>query len=291
MKFAAIVLSFPLAIRVLTAIKDFALLGRYIRIYVNIVTIAGHAVIARSILTFSALERWPLLAGVLFALLGQTAQAGPSAKALWFPDQPNTPRYTWSDSPCESCQKLLPAQGWQMMAALAGVPDIRFLTTAGEEHGSAYSQAPNVIVLAPSALKLDSCQLAFVVGHEIAHIAQRHFDEDARLLGAMTGRPVNWTRNGEQAMSLLEDNIALALRLSQHWQQQEREADWLGALLSAEVYGCTLEEGGLPYLRAAKGFGGGIGAAHDPSAVRLRLLKAFAESARRLAFQAYYPDR
>lgn len=244
--------------------------------------------IARTILTFSALERWPLLAGVLIALLGQAAHAGQSAKAAWFPDQPNTPRYAWSDTPCESCQNLQPAQGWKLMADLAGVRDIRFLSTADEASGSAYSQAPNVIVLAPSVLQLDSCQQAFVVGHEIAHIAQRHFDEDARLLSVMTGRPANWTRNGEQAMSLLDDNIALAIRLSQHWQQQEREADWLGALLSAEVYGCTLEEGGLQYLHAARGYGGGIGAAHDASAARVRLLKAFTESARRLAFQAYY---
>ena len=177
------------------------------------------------------------------------------------------------------------------MASLAGVGDVRFMVSASEEDGSAYSHAPNLIVLAPSVLKLGSCQQAFVVGHEIAHIAQRHFDEDARLMSAMSGRRASWTHSGDQAMSLLDDNIALAIRLSQHWQQQEREADWLGTMLSAEVYGCTLEEGALAYFRANENHGGGIGAAHDTSAIRARLLKAFAESARRLAFDAYYLDR
>ncbi len=176
------------------------------------------------------------------------------------------------------------------MADLAGRSDIRFLATVSEDKESAYSYAPNVIILAPSALRLNTCQLAFVVGHEIGHIAQRHFDEDARLLSVVSGKGASWTGNGDRAMSLLDGNIALAIKLSQHWQRQEREADWLGALLSAEAYGCTLDEGAVPYLQAAAGDGGGIGAAHEPSAARVRWLKAFAESARRLAFQSYYLD-
>lgn len=247
--------------------------------------------IDRPVLIFSALGRCLPLALSLFALMGKPVQAGETAKALWFPDQPNAPRYAWSYAPCEACERIEPYPGWRLMAEMAGLRDIRFLIAADEDSGSAYSAAPNVLVLAPSALGLDTCQQAFVVGHEIAHLAQRHFDEDARLLSALSGKAAGWTRNGERAMGLLDGNIALAFRMSQHWRWQEREADWLGALLAAEVYGCRLEDGALPYLRAAEGLGGGIAAAHDPSARRAEFLDAFAESARRLAFHAYYFER
>lgn len=241
-----------------------------------------------SISTISRFRGVAALGLWLVLLAGQPGQAGQPLRAIWFPDQPQTPHYAWIDEPCADCLRLKPEPGWQLMAALAGAGEVRFLL-AGNETSQAYSLAPNAVVLAPSALRLDRCQLAFVVGHELVHIAQRHFDEDALMMSILSGKAANWTGKGNLALELLNDNIVLALRISPHWQQQEREADWLGALLAAEAYGCTLEEGALPYLAAAEG--GGIAAAHEAGATRMEFLRAFAESARRLAYEGYYLPR
>ncbi|NWG87102.1 MAG: M48 family metalloprotease [Hydrogenophilaceae bacterium] len=244
-----------------------------------------------SIVALSGFRRIGVLGFWLTVLVGHAGHAGQPARAAWFPDQPATPHYAWTYEPCEDCVRLSAQPGWQLMAALAGVGEVRFLYAAGEAEAHAYSYAPDVVVLTPAILQLDRCQLAFVVGHELVHIALRHFDEDALLMSLMSGKAADWTRKGKVAIDLLTDNIALALRISPHWQLQEREADWLGALLAAEAYGCTLEEGALPYLAAAEGDGGGLAAAHEASFGRAGFLMAFAESARRLAFKGYYLPR
>ncbi|MGO9446376.1 MAG: M48 family metalloprotease [Thiobacillaceae bacterium] len=172
------------------------------------------------------------------------------------------------------------------MAELAGVPEVRFFITTDHSHGPAYSAAPNVVVLTPSTLRLNVCQLEFVVGHEIVHIAQRHFDEDAVALSVLSGKPEDWTDNGEEAMQLADGNFALILRMSRSWQDQERDADWMGALLTAQACGCGIESGALSYFRRTSMAGGGLAAAHAPSAERIRQLLPFAESARRLAATA-----
>ena len=158
-----------------------------------------------------------------------------------------------------------------------------------EANGPAYSFAPNAVVIAPSALKLGFCHLSFLIGHEIVHLAQRHFDEDAVAATALSGKPENWTRKGAEAMQLLEDNFILALRMSVLWQQQEREADWVGALLAAQACRCNIEDSALSYLRADQDDGGGVAAAHERSASRVRFLQAFGLSAKRLA--AWGPHR
>lgn len=169
------------------------------------------------------------------------------------------------------------------MALLAGLSEVHFRRAPDESEGHAYSVAPNVVVVSPSALQLSSCQLAFVIGHEIVHIAQRHFDEDAIALSVYSGKPSYWTRQGDDAMQLAEGNLGLMLKLSPLWQQQEREADWLGALLAAQVCGCSLEDGALAYFRQDDDESGDdIAATHPPNAERIRQLLPFTESARRL---------
>jgi Zn-dependent protease with chaperone function len=214
-------------------------------------------------------------------------QADGPVRAMWFPDQPETPHFAWTFRPCDGCQTVQPRAEWLAMEKLAGLPEVRFLTTPEEANGPAYSYAPNTIVLAPSALRLAPCQLSFLVGHEMVHIAQRHFDEDAIALSLLSGKPAGWTRDGQEAISLLDDNFPLALRMSVFWQEQEREADWVGALLAAQACGCSLEDGALSYLRANPGDGGGVAATHEGSAERARFLQAFAESARRLVKRSY----
>jgi hypothetical protein len=70
------------------------------------------------------------------------------------------------------------------------------------------------------------------------------------------------------------------------WQEQENDADWMGALLAAQACGCSIESGALAYLRHESEAGGGIAAAHAPSAERIRRLLPFTESARRLVEMA-----
>jgi hypothetical protein len=218
-----------------------------------------------------------------FLLAPLFAEAGNPARAKWFPDQPSTPRFDWTYTPCEGCRALHAKPEWKAMARLAGLENVHFLLAPNETSGPAYSFAPNAVVIAPSALKLGVCHLSFLIGHEIVHLAQRHFDEDALAAATLSGKPQSWTRKGAEAMQLLEDNFILALRMSDLWQQQEREADWVGALLAAQACRCSIEDSALSYLRKDTGYGGGVAAAHETSASRVRFLQAFNVSAKRLA--------
>ena len=223
----------------------------------------------------------------LLALAGLCAQHGQAAQAGWFPDAPTFRVYSWTYQPCPGCQALAPRPAWSRMAELAGLPAIRFELAPDEAQGQAYSAAPDVVVLSPAALRLERCELDFVVGHEIAHIAQRHFDEDAIALSVFSGKPAHWTQRGEDALQLAEGDFALALRVSHLWQAQESEADWLGALLTAHASGCRIEAGALAYFRReGDASGGGVAAAHAANGERVRHLLPFAESARRLAERA-----
>ncbi len=225
---------------------------------------------------------WLLAGGVPAAL------ASGSGKADWLPDPPEVKRFTWADKPCEGCRPLAPRPEWRAMAALAGAGEIRYMMAASDEsNGEAWSAAPNMVVLSPSALTRSDCQVAFLVGHELVHIARRHFDEDAHELMVLSGKPASWTHDGNRVMALLDGSFSLALRMSSTWQQQEWEADWIGSLLAAQAYGCSLEKGALSYFGEDGGYGGGLAAAHDTHAKRMALLLPFAESARRLARRQY----
>jgi len=222
------------------------------------------------------------VAGFLLVCAGFSSRIAAPAPADWFPDPPTLRHYVWRYQPCLTCETSAVPPAWLRMAELAGLQTLRIFHSSDETFGPAYSAAPDVIVLTPSALKLQACQLAFVVGHEIVHIAQRHFDEDANALSVFSGMPGNWTERGEDAMQLSEGNFGLALRVSHLWQAQEQEADWIGALLSAQASGCSIESGALAYFRQEIGAGGGVAAAHAPSMERIRQLLPFADSAKRL---------
>ena len=228
--------------------------------------------------------------GALVWLLGSSASealAGGPGKAVWFPDQPEVKRFTWSGKPCEGCKPLTPRPEWGTMVALAGVGEISFMLAPADSNGEAWSAAPNMVVLSSSALNLPDCQLAFLVGHELVHIAQRHFDEDAHELMVLSGKPASWTQTGEKAMALLDGNFSLALHMSSTWQHQEWEADWVGSLLAAQACGCSLEKGALSYFSEDSEQGGGLAAAHETNAERMTLLMPFADSAKRLARRMY----
>lgn len=224
-----------------------------------------------------------MLAAVMFLLLLVWANRAHTAQpAIWFPDAPIIKHYDWSDTPCPGCEALAARTDWRRMAELAGVPGVRFRRAPNEGLGPAYSVAPDIVVLSPAALELEACQLAFLVGHEIVHIAQRHFDEDAIALSVLSGKPTHWTARGEDAMQLTDGDFGLALRAAHLWQAQEQEADWLGSLLAAAC-GCDIEAGALAWFRHDGASGGGLAAAHAASHERTQQLAPFMEMARRLS--------
>lgn len=234
---------------------------------------------------------WPGIRQSLFLILFVCADcihAAPPVPAVWFPDSPTFRHYDWADQPCPGCKALSPSPTWTRMAALAGLKEVQFRVAPDESGGQAYSVAPNVVVLSPSALKLKTCQLVFLVGHEITHIARRHFDEDAIALSVLSGKPAHWTDKGEDAMQLADGDFGLLLRVSHLWEDQEHEADWLGALLAAHAGGCSIEASALAYFRHDNESGGGMAAAHAPSMERMRQLLPFTESAQRLTERAPY---
>ena len=223
-----------------------------------------------------------VLAAALCLVMLVWANRAHAAPAVWFPDAPRFTRYDWSGTPCPGCTPLSARAEWQRMALLAGVPNVRFRLAPDESLGPAYSVAPDNVVLSPAALELEICQLAFLVGHEIVHIAQRHFDEDAIALSVLSGKSPHWTARGEDAMQLTDGDFGLALRASHLWQAQELEADWLGSLLAAAC-GCDIEAGALAWFRHDGASGGGLAAAHAASHERTSQLTPFIEMARRLA--------
>lgn len=227
-----------------------------------------------------------MLAAALFLLLLVWAQHAHAAQpAVWFPDSPTVHHYDWAGTPCTGCTPISPRAAWRRMADLAGIPHVRFRRAPDESLGPAYSIAPDIVAVSPAALALAPCQLNFLVGHELVHIAQRHFDEDAAALSVMAGKSAQWTSRGEDAMQLVDGDFGLALRAAHLWQAQEEEADWLGALLAAAC-GCDIETGALAWFRQDGASGGGIAAAHADNAERIRQLQPFAELARRLVVQA-----
>ncbi len=215
------------------------------------------------------------------------ATAAHAEPASWFPDPPTTPHYQWAGTACAHCVTLTPPANWRTMAVLAGVPAVRFLL---DEHtaDTAFAAPPDVVVVSPALLALDRCQQAFVVGHEIAHIARRHYDEDAHAVQIMSERRGLWTNRGEQAMQLLDGDMGLALKLTVHWQHQEREADWLGSLLAAQTSGCELEFAAESFLHGDSREGGVL-ASHADNPQRLRDLTPFRASARLLAEGLFTP--
>lgn len=229
----------------------------------------------------SARKRWYGLLLLLSCASGY-CESPKVMPAIWFPDPPSIRYYKWTQATCDGCKALPMPPSWQRMAGLAGVTGVRIVLAPDEQRGDAYAMAPGTVVVAPSVLRLASCQQAFVIGHELVHIAQRHFDEDAMALSVFSGLSSEWTDWGEDAVALVDGDMGLALRMSHIWQRQEDEADWIGALLAAQGAGCNFAMGPVAYLRHELDSGGGVAAAHASGSTRLQRLLPFAPLADRL---------
>lgn len=214
-----------------------------------------------------------------------TANAADSTinKASWFPDTPDVPHFRWEQRPCPSCTELAPTDNWRKMVGLAGLHGIRFLLAPNDRAGMAYAIPPATIVLSPTAMKLSGCALNFVVGHELTHLALRHYDQDVVTLASLSHQTVTPGSSGDDVIQILDSDFHLALKMSPYWEAEEREADWAGSLLAAQACGCSIEKGAIAFLRSAGNEGGGIAAAHETDKERIRELKPFIPSAHILA--------
>jgi Zn-dependent protease with chaperone function len=206
--------------------------------------------------------------------------------AAWLPDSPDTPRFEWTYTPCDGCVELSPRPEWLKLAHLADLGSVRFMLDPSEARGVAYSAAPNVVVLTRTALGLPRCELAFVMGHEMAHLHMRDYDEDAAMAEAFTGHDANWTRDGALAMSLVD--FPLALEMSYAWQRQEETADWIGAMLAAQAQGCRLRDGAFRFLSGGQTPEGML-RSHPSDQARVQYLSVFRESVDILAARAKQP--
>lgn len=232
-----------------------------------------------------------LLAAAAWAVLGILGVPGDAGEyrvpgasidvAAWFPDPPHGPRYDWTPYACPHCRATAVPAEWRAMAQRAGVPDTRFLVDP-HASGDAYAAASDAVVFSPALRTRPRCEQAFVIGHELAHLARRHHDEDAAAALVHNGRPTDWTRDGARAVGQLDGNFGLALRLAPLWQSQEHEADWLGSLLAAEVAGCRMKTAAAAYLADATP-AGGFALTHPDDARRLADLEPFRGTADQLA--------
>lgn len=204
-------------------------------------------------------------------------------KADWFPDTPNVPHFRWEQRPCPSCTELTKTGHWRKMVSLAGLHDIHFLLAPDDQNGMAYSIAPATIVLSPTAMRLGNCALNFVVGHELTHLALRHYDQDVATLASLTHQTITPDISGDDVIQMLDGDFSLALKMSPYWEAEEREADWAGSLLAAQACGCSIEKGAIAFLRSAESEGGGIAASHKTDKERIKELKPFIPSAHILA--------
>lgn len=230
-----------------------------------------------------------VVVALLFSVSGMVpcalAEPGQARASDWLPAFPHVPAYRWTHRPCDGCLSLIEQPDWRTMADLLGLHSVQFLMAPDEQRGHAFSYPPKAVVLSPSTIEMEVCAVNFLVGHELVHLAYRHADQDAAALALLARRKATWTGDGDTALAMLNDNFLAALNLAFSWQQQELEADWIGALIAAEASGCTLEQGALGYLDGVDAEGGGVAATHGTLADRIEHLKVFSESARRLAFR------
>ena len=234
----------------------------------------------------SRCERARRAAAWLALVFAPTVAAEP---ADWFPAPPDLPRYQWQPAACGNCVALDAPSTWKRMAELAGVPGAHFVVALTDVE-QAVSLAPDIVVIAPALFKLGVCQQAFVIGHELAHLARRHFDAEAVAVLTQSGRPPHWTASGNAALQLLDGDYRLVMQLSRVWQAQEHEADRLGSLLAAQAGGCELVAGALAFLGAEADNEAGLYLTHASARQRIAELLPFAERVRALVAQRA-PDR
>ena len=101
------------------------------------------------------------------------------------------------------------------------------------------------IEISPRVEGLTQCERAFVLGHELAHVALGHADFEAHYLIALAHLP---TQSAADAMAAADYDLSLVFELLPTAQEDEYEADWVGALL-AGTQGCSLDAGALHYFR------------------------------------------
>ena len=225
---------------------------------------------------------------LLAQLAAWGAQATPAlARDQWMPDPPFVGQLVWDiEPPSErSCDARIDHRDTALIERLsrhAGLAGVQ-IEVCSEQY-AASSIPPGVLRVAPQILGLPHCQKAFILGHELAHLAMRHSEEEfVATLDLSRAR----RRTASEALAIESADLAVVLDLGPLLIAQEREADWIGAMLAA-TEGCNLAASALAFLsqEALHGDGGGIASAHEENLVRIRLLQSMRPMADRLAAQA-----
>lgn len=228
----------------------------------------------------------------IFVVLAVIFGAAPVAAAEpWMPDRPSFQNVFWDlpSTPPQGCVVVGPAGHplFARLASLAGIPQTKlYLCRAAE--ASAWTLPPGAVAVTAELAKLPYCQKAFVLGHELGHLAMRHAEETANALRIVAHLP---TSRASDAFSAADYDFSLLLDLGPLLRAQEREADRLGALLSAGI-GCRLKESGLAYLgNLPAGRRHLVLKTHDAADDRARALQPFARSAAAIAARAAVSEK
>ena len=213
-----------------------------------------------------------------FFLLGCAALPAWAVEA-WMPERPSFRGVDWdvATAPPGGCEVVDLAQHSLLsrLSALAGLrmPALYLCAGRGVE---ASTLPPYGIAVTGELASLPLCQKAFVLGHELAHLAMRHAEETAAALRSVARLP---TASAVDAFAVADFDMSLLLHLSPLLRAQEIEADRLGALLAAGL-GCPLEQSGLAYLKRLPLQGArAVVETHDGPAERARKLQPLAASA------------
>jgi len=228
----------------------------------------------------------------IFVVLGVILGSVPVAAAEpWMPERPSFQNVFW-DLPTthpQGCAAISAVDHplFARMARMAGIPKTAlYLCNATE--ASAWTLPPRAVAVTAALARLPYCQKAFVLGHELGHLAMRHAEETANALRIVAHLP---TSRASDAFSAADYDFSLLLDLGPLLRAQEQEADRLGALLSAGI-GCHLEESGLAYLgNLPAGRRYLVLKTHDAADDRVRALEPFAPSAAAIAARAAVSEK
>lgn len=202
-----------------------------------------------------------------------------SALADWLPDSSTVPVADWGQQPHCQARPVDAATSLLFAELKARIStSARLHICEGKALDLAQALPDQVIEISETIAKLPKCQLAFVLGHELGHLRLHHADAEVRLIAYLARLP---EVSAPEAMAAIDFNLGLGLMTSEFLQAQEKEADWVGQFLAAEV-GCAPEVSGEAWLASLAGLernSAGVLATHPPARDRLEALRAWRSSA------------
>lgn len=221
---------------------------------------------------------------MLMALL-LIAPTATRAVEAWMPEAPHFHGLVWdlAPAPLGDCERVT-LSDQSLLARLAKMAGIRMplLYLCAGPAAAAWTLPPRALAVTGELAGLPYCQKAFVLGHELAHLAMHHAEETALALRDLARLP---TASAADAFAAADFDMALLLQLSPLLRAQESEADRLGVMLAAGL-GCRLDQSGLAYLKQLPAKNSqAVVATHAATSQRVRELQPFSASANTIVEQ------